>query len=185
MPKPTPAPAPDAEVMTSMLRAYHVPLYMVVTPEQMDRICAEIGSGLLTASGAIKRHLGVTRKTMHRAIRAGEAAADKAARGERLDKREERALWFVSCLTRAGAQREMSLTSRALGIGPKGGDKRESNGALQILRLTCDAYRPDPPDLTDPEDAPPTDPTPAQAEAYLRREADRLGFTLTPKAADE
>ena len=75
--------------------------------------------------------------------------------------------------------------SRALGIGPKGGDKRESNGALQILRLTCDAYRPAPPDLTDPEDTPPTDPTPAQAEAYLRREADRLGFTLTPKPAEE
>ncbi|MBU6364815.1 MAG: hypothetical protein KJT01_01260 [Gemmatimonadetes bacterium] len=185
MPKPTPAPAPDAEVLISMLRAYQVPIYMVVTVEQMEAICKEIGSGLLTASGAIKRHLGVTRKTMHRAIRAGEAAADKAARGERLDKREERALWFVSCLTRAGAQREMSLTSRALGIGPKGGDKRESNGALQILRLTCDAYRPDPPDLTDPEDAPPTDPTPAQAEAWIRREADRLGFTLTPKPAEE
>ena len=84
-------------------------------------------------------------------------------------------------MLKAQGGRQRALTLRALGIGPKGGSPKESINAMKILSLTCAEYREPPAPVPVPDEKPPTPaaPTPEQTEAYLRREAARLGYRLT------
>jgi len=160
-------------------------------------------------SEAAFAQIGVTREALNRALMWGRDLARRLEEGERLTRDEIGGHEFYVRVAMARGGLRESLYSQVRGVvGEDNGrpitdPKAESAGALKVLvlidpELRAPAY--DPQELEaiqaaararsgaqtpDPPAAPPTDPTPAQAEAYLRREADRLGFTLTPKPAEE
>ena len=169
---------PSAETLREVVRRYCKPIYTRVSEADLANLCAEIAAGINTLGGAAAR-LGVDRSTIYRTMQAGAAAAARAIAGESLCKEEQRALWFYDSVLKAQGGRQRALTLRALGIGPKGGSPKESINAMKILALTCAEYREQ--DYAPAEEAAPapTAPTPEQSEAYLRREAARLGYRLT------
>jgi hypothetical protein len=179
-PKHTP---PSPEVLTGIAKQWRVPLYERISVEALDGMCNEIGTGMNTLTGAASR-LGVARWAIWSNMKAGEAAAKKAVAGDVLSPKEKRALWFFTKMIEATGKRELALTSRALGVGPKGGSNKENRAALEILRLTC--YRdlePPPEPVNAPEQS--VEPTRAQREAWVRREAAALGLALTePPGSD-
>ena len=172
---------PSADTLREVVKRYHKPIYLRITEDEMAAFCAEIGAGINTLGGAAAR-LGVDASTIWRAMQTGAAAARKVASGGTLCKEEQRALWFYDSVLKAQGGRQRALTLRALGIGPKGGSPKESLNAMKILALTCAEYREasQPVPVETPPPPPPAAPTPEQTEAYLRREAARLGFALTP-----
>ena len=172
---------PSAETLREVVKRYRQPIYVRISEDDLTAFCAEIAAGINTVGGAAAR-LGVDSSTIRRTMQAGAAAAARVIAGETLCKEEQRALWFYDSVLKAQGSRQRALTLRALGIGPKGGSNKESRAALEILRLTCAEYREPPPPLPVPDEKPPAPaaPTPEQTEAYLRREAARLGFALTP-----
>lgn len=172
---------PSAETLREVVKRYRQPIYVRISEDDLTAFCAEISAGINTVGGAAAR-LGVDSSTIRRTMQAGAAAAARVIAGETLCKEEQRALWFYDSVLKAQGGRQRALTLRALGIGPKGGSNKESRAALEILRLTCAEYREPPAPVPVPDEKPPTPaaPTPEQTEAYLRREAARLGFALTP-----
>ena len=174
----TPGTPPSADTLREVVKRYHKPIYLRITEDEMAAFCAEIGAGINTLGGAAAR-LGVDASTIWRAMQTGAAAARKVASGGTLCKEEQRALWFYDSVLKAQGGRQRALTLRALGIGPKGGSPKESLNAMKILALTCAEYRAPQQEVEEAPVAPAT-PTREQSEAYLRREAARLGFALTP-----
>jgi hypothetical protein len=168
-----------AETLREVVKRYRQPIYVRISEADLAALCAEISAGINTLGGAAAR-LGVDRSTILRAMQAGAAAAARAIAGGTLCKEEQRALWFYDSVLKAQGGRQRALTLRALGIGPKGGNPKESMNAMKILALTCAEYR-EPTPLPVPDEKPPDPaaPTPEQTEAYLRREAARLGYRLT------
>jgi hypothetical protein len=171
---------PSAETLREVVKRYRQPIYVRISEDDLTTFCAEISAGINTVGGAAAR-LGVDGSTIRRTMQAGAAAAARVIAGETLCKEEQRALWFYDSVLKAQGGRQRALTLRALGIGPKGGSPKESINAMKILALTCAEYREPSPSLPVPDEKPPApvEPTPEQTEAYLRREAARLGYRLT------
>lgn len=176
------APAPAA--LREVVRRYCKPIYMRISESDLSALCAEIEGGTNTLTGAAAV-IGVDRGTIRRTMLTGAEAAIRAGAGAVLCKEEQRALWFYDSVLKAQGGRERALTMRALGVGVAGG--RESFNAMKILTLTCREYRHEAAEAEAAEaaEAAPAEaeaaeaaPTPEQTEAYLRREAARLGYRL-------
>jgi hypothetical protein len=177
-----PAAAAPAAALREVVRRYCRPIYMRISESDLSALCAEIAAGINTLGGAAAL-IGVDRGTIRRTMLTGAEAAIRAASGAVLCKQEQRALWFYDSVLCAQGGRERALTMRALGVGSAGG--RESTNAMKILTLTCREYRHEAAPAAEAAEAEAAEaeaaeaaPTPEQTEAYLRREAARLGYRL-------
>lgn len=185
------------------------PLCRRINPDDLQRTLDLIASGRCMSEAAFAQ-IGVCRESLNHALTRGRDVARRVEAGEAVRSDDRDCLEFYLKVNRARGSLRQRLHERAVGIvdvSPAGAPvfdpNAESTNAMKILNLLdpelrAPTYDPQeleairaaaqartggqPPDAPEP---PPTDPTPAQAEAYLRREADRLGFTLTPKPADE
>lgn len=168
----------------------------------LDSVLLAISEGWQTTEDAFME-VGISRFAVQYALRDGRAADDKWESGSALTAAENELRGFYLKVEAARAKQNAVLRRLAFGSPKVSGDiyadpKSESPAALKVYLLTCRALRTpfrDPDELAamaahakagggTPEEPPkpptPAAPTPEQNEAYLRREAARLGYTLTP-----
>ena len=168
----------------------------------LDSILTLISEGWQTTEDAFME-FGISRYAVQYALRDGRAADDKWESGSALTAAENELRGFYMKVEAARSKQNAVLRRLAFGAVKAPGDvvgdpRAESPAALKVYLLTCRALRTpfrDPDELaavaaytkaeggdTEPPPTPaaPVTPTREQSEAYLRREAARLGFTLAP-----
>ena len=167
------------------------PLWDRMTPAEVDKVATLISSGVVTVEDAFLSTHPTSTAAIWRALAAGR-------------EKEKRGLEFYRKIQQAQARSRMWLQRAALGVEVIGGKvvrnvKTESQNAMKILALTSPSLRTpmrDPDELaaiaahaaaergtpqTDGAAPVNADPTPAQREAWLRKEAAALGLIIAPK----
>ena len=181
------------------------PLWDRMTPAEVDKVATLISSGVVTVEDAFLATHPTSTAAIWRALAAGREISTRQEDGGKLTEKERRGLEFYRKIQQAQARRTMWLMRAGLGVEIVGGKvirnvKTESPNAMKILLLTCRELRT--PVIHDPDElaaiaaraaaergtpqadsAAPVnaDPTPAQREAWLRKEAAALGLIIAPK----
>ena len=180
------------------------PLWDRMTPEQVDE-AATLISGGIPVEDAFLGIYPTSTAAIWRALAAGrEFSARQEDGGKALTEKDRRGMEFYRKIQQAQARGRMWLYRAAVGIEVVGGDvvrsvKTESPNAMKILMLNSPSLRTpwrDPDELAaiaahaaaaagKPTEEPPVEATPqpteAQREAWLRKEAAALGLTIAPK----
>lgn len=181
------------------------PLWDRMTAAEVDKVATLISSGVVTVEDAFLSTHPTSTAAIWRALAAGrEISTRQEDGGKGLTEKEKRGLEFYRKIQQAQARSRMWLQRAALGVEVIGGKvvrnvKTESQNAMKILALTSPSLRTpmrDPDELTaiaahaaaergtpQTDSAAPVnaDPTPAQREAWLRKEAAALGLVIAPK----
>lgn len=179
------------------------PLYKRIKPDDLAFALALIASGRCMSEAAFSQ-INVSREALNHALLRGRVVARKLEEGDPLVGDDLGCHAFYLQVMQARGKLRQRLHEQARGIVNADGDPvinpdAESTNALKLLLLTDPelrapafdpdelvnlraaeaAKRGDPPEVDEtPEEAAPA--TPAQMEAYLRREAARLGMVLVP-----
>jgi hypothetical protein len=177
-----------------------------ISAETLDSVLAAISEGKQTTEDAFME-VGVSRFAVQYALRDGRAADEKWEGGAALTAAENELRGFYLKVEAARAKQNAVLRRLAFGAPKEAGDimanpETESAAALKVYLLTCRALRTpfrDPDELAaiaaharaggGASDAPPApvsaEPTRAQREAWVRREAAALGLALAePPGSD-
>ncbi|NBV62706.1 MAG: hypothetical protein EBR73_16900, partial [Rhodobacteraceae bacterium] len=177
-----------------------------ISAETLDSVLAAISEGKQTTEDAFME-VGISRFAVQYALRDGRAADEKWEGGSALTAAENELRGFYLKVEAARAKQNAVLRRLAFGAPKEAGDiianpETESAAALKVYLLTCRALRTpfrDPDELAaiaaharaggGASDAPPApvsaEPTRAQREAWVRREAAALGLALTePPGSD-
>ena len=180
-----------------------IPLWDRMTAAEVDKVATLISSGVVTVEDAFLSVYPTSTAAIWRTLAAGREISTRQEDGGRALTEKERRGWeFHKKIQQAQARGRMWLQRAALGVEVTGGKivrnvRTESPNAMKILALNSPSLRTphrDPEELAsiaahaaaergessqDDKPAAITAPTPEQSEAYLRREAARLGYRLT------
>lgn len=179
------------------------PLPLTIDPAALQRALTAISEGRQALGDAFAAE-GILRVSVQRALANGREIGERLVDGGKITAKERIILDFYIAVEQARAQQNLNLRRAALGVvndsGPITCDPEvECGHAFKILLLTCRELRTpmrDPDELAaiaahaaaergtqQADSAAPVnaDPTPAQREAWLRKEAAALGLTIAPK----